>query len=51
VSISPIFYEELFHVKVFGEAFMCSEFEFVIFGGQDIGAKILVNLTPDPQNI
>jgi hypothetical protein len=32
VSILPIFYEELFHTKVFFAAFMCLQFGFVIFG-------------------
>jgi len=31
VSISPIFYEQIFHTKVFCAAFMCSQFGFVIF--------------------
>jgi hypothetical protein len=50
VSISPIFYALLFHVKVFCAAFMCLQFGFVIFGQMDFGAKaahkMLVKLTP-----
>jgi hypothetical protein len=49
VSISPIFYEQLFHSKVFCAAFMCLQFGFVIFWQKDFGAKaahkILVKLT------
>jgi hypothetical protein len=49
VSISPIFYEQLFHIKVFCTAFMCIQFGFVIFRQKDIGAKaahkMLVKLT------
>ncbi len=51
VSISPIFYEQLFRTKVFCEAFMCLQFGFVIFCRKDFGAKaahkMLVKLTPD----
>jgi hypothetical protein len=39
VSISPIFYEELFHTKVFCAAFMCLQFGFVIFWRKDFGEK------------
>ncbi len=50
VSISPIFYEQLFNTKVFCAAFMCLQFGFVIFGQKDFGAKaahkMLVRLTP-----
>ncbi len=50
VSISPMFYEQLFRMKVFCEAFMCLQFGFVIFWLKDFGAKaaheILVKLTP-----
>jgi hypothetical protein len=50
VSISPIFYEQLFHTKVFCAAFMCLQFGFVIFWRKDFGAKaarkMLVKLTP-----
>ncbi len=31
VTISPIFYEQIFHMKVFGPAFICLQFGFVIF--------------------
>jgi hypothetical protein len=50
VSISPIFYEQLFHMKVFCTAFMCLQFGFVIFWQKDFGPKaghkMLVKLTP-----
>jgi len=50
VSISPIFYEQLFRAKVFCAAFMCLQFGFVIFWREDFGAKVahkmLVKLTP-----
>jgi hypothetical protein len=50
VSISPIFYEQLFHTKVFSTAFMCLQFVFVIFRGKDFGTKaahkMLVKLPP-----
>jgi hypothetical protein len=53
VSISPIFYEQLFCSKVFCAAFMCLQFGFVIFWQMDFGAKaahkMLVKLTPDWQ--
>ncbi len=39
VSISPIFYEQLFLMKVFGAAFMCLQYGFVIFWRKDFGAK------------
>jgi hypothetical protein len=46
---SPIFYEQLFHTKVFCAAFMCLQFGFVIFWRKDFGTKaahkILVKLT------
>jgi hypothetical protein len=49
VSISPIFYEQLFRAKVFCAAFMCLQFGFVIFWGKDFCAKaahkMLVKLT------
>jgi hypothetical protein len=32
VSISPTFYEQLFHTTVFIEAFLYAQFGFVIFG-------------------
>jgi hypothetical protein len=55
VSISPIFYEQLFHMKVsFCAAFMCLQFGFVIFWQKDFGAKaahkMLVKLTPGLQS-
>jgi hypothetical protein len=54
VSISPIFYEQLFHMTVFWAAFMCLQFGFVIFGQKDFGAKaahrMLVKLTPGRQS-
>jgi len=50
MSISPIFYEQLFCVKVFCAAFMCLRFGFVIFWRKDFGTKaahkMLVELTP-----
>jgi hypothetical protein len=50
VSISPIFYEQLFHTKVFCTAFMCLHFGFVIFWQKDFDTKaahkMLVKLTP-----
>jgi hypothetical protein len=50
VSISPIFYEQLFVPKLFCAAFMCLQFGFVIFWQKDFGAKaahkMLVKLTP-----
>jgi hypothetical protein len=50
VSISPIFYEQLFHTKVFCATFMCLQFEFVMFWQKDFGTKaahkMLVKLTP-----
>ncbi len=50
MSISPIFYEQLFHAKVFCAAFMCLQFGFEIFLAKDFGAKaahkMLVKLTP-----
>jgi hypothetical protein len=40
MSISLIFYEQLFHTKVFCGAFMCLQFGFVIFWQKDFpGAK------------
>ncbi len=53
MSISPIVYEQLFHMKVFCAAFMCLKFGFVIFWQKDFGAKtahkMLVKLTPGQQ--
>jgi hypothetical protein len=50
VSISPIFYQQLFHTKVFCAAFMCLHIGFVIFWQKNFGAKaahkMLVKLTP-----
>jgi hypothetical protein len=50
VSISPIFYEQLFRIEVFCPAFMCLQFGFVIFWQKDFGAKVahkmLVKMTP-----
>jgi hypothetical protein len=50
MSISPIFYKQLFHTKVFCTAFMCLQFGFVIFCQKDFGTKaahkMLVKLTP-----
>jgi hypothetical protein len=49
VSISEIFYEQLFCMKVFCAAFMCLQFGFLIFWQKDIGAKaahkMMVKLT------
>jgi hypothetical protein len=48
--MSPIFYEQLFHMKHFFAAFMCLQFGYVIFWQKDFGAKaahkMLVKLTP-----
>jgi len=48
VSISPIFYEYLFHTNVFCAAFMCLQFGFVIFWQKDFGTKAAhkMNMTP-----
>jgi hypothetical protein len=50
VSISPIFYEQLFHAKAFCATFMCLQFGFVIFWQKNFGTKaddkMLVKLTP-----
>ncbi len=50
VSISSIFYEELFSMKIFCAAFVCLQFGFVIFWQKDFGTKaalkILAKLTP-----
>jgi hypothetical protein len=50
VSISPIFYEQLFCTKPFCAAFMSLQYRFVIFWQKDFGAKaahkMLVKLTP-----
>jgi len=39
VSILPIFYEQLFHTKVFCAAFMCLQFGFVNFWQKDFSTK------------
>ena len=50
MSISPIFYEQLFRKKDFCAAFMYIQFGFVILWQKDFGAKtahkMLVKLTP-----
>jgi hypothetical protein len=50
VPISPIFYEQLFHMKVFCTAFMRLQLGFVIFWQNDFGTKaahkMLVKMTP-----
>ncbi len=50
LSISPIFYKQLFHTKVLCAPFMCLQFGFVIFWQKDFGTKaahkMLVKLTP-----
>jgi hypothetical protein len=50
LSISPIFYEQLFHTEVFCKAFMCLQFGFVFSWQNDFFAKaahkMLVKLTP-----
>jgi hypothetical protein len=50
VSILPIFYEQLFHTKVFCAAFMCLQFGFVNFWQKDFSTKaahkMLVKLMP-----
>ena len=49
VSISPIFYEQLFHTNVFCSAFLCLQFGCVIFWWKEISTKnackLLVKLT------
>ncbi len=49
VSISPIFYEQIFCMKDFCKAFVCLQLGFVIFWQKDFGAKavnkMLVKLT------
>jgi hypothetical protein len=54
VSISTIFYEQLFCTKVICAAFLCLKFGFVIFWRKDFGAKaahkMLVKLTPSLYN-
>jgi hypothetical protein len=50
VSISLIFYEQIFGTKVFCAPFMCIQFRFAIFWQKDFGTnaanKMLVKLTP-----
>ncbi len=50
LSISPIFYKQLFHTKVLCTALMYLQFVFLIFGQKDFGAKaahkMLVKLAP-----
>ncbi len=50
LSISPIFYKQLFHTKVLCAPFMCLQFGFVIFWQKNFGTKVahkmLVKLTP-----
>ncbi len=50
MSISPIFYEQIFRTKAFCAPFMCLQFGFVIFWQKDFGAKaankMLVKLPP-----
>jgi hypothetical protein len=54
VSISSIFYEQIFQTKVFCADFMCLSFGFVIFWQKDFGAKavnkMLVKLTSGGRN-
>jgi hypothetical protein len=38
-SISPIFYNQLYHTQVFCANFMCFQFGYVIFWRTDFGAK------------
>jgi len=51
LSISPIFYDQLFRTKVFHATFMYLQFGFVIFWRKDFGKKaahkMLVKLTPE----
>ena len=53
-AISPTFYDWLFHTKVFWAAFLYSQFGFVFFWQNNIGAKaahkMLVKLTPGRSN-
>ncbi len=50
VSISLVFYEQIFCMKVFCTAFMCLQLGFAIFWQKDFGTKaahkMLVKLTP-----
>ncbi len=49
VSISPTFYQQLFHTKKYCKAFLYTQFGFVIFWRKNISAKgalkMLVKLT------
>ncbi len=51
VTISPIFYEQIFHTKVFCAPFICLQFGSVNFWQKDFDAKaankLLVKLTPE----
>jgi hypothetical protein len=53
VSISPILYMKLFHLKVFCVAFVCLQFGFVYFWRKDLGTKaahkMLMKLAPGLQ--
>jgi hypothetical protein len=55
LSISKIFYEQLFHTKVLYAAFMCLQFGVLIFWRKDFGTKaghkMLVKLTPGLQKV
>jgi hypothetical protein len=42
LSISPIFYKQLFHTKVLCGPFMCLQFGFVIFGKRILAQKLLI---------
>ncbi len=44
VAISPILYDQLFHVKVFSAVFMCFQFGFAFFWQKDFGAKAARNM-------
>ncbi len=50
LSISPIFYKQLFHTNVLWAPFTCLQFGFVIYWQKDFGAKgahkMLVKSTP-----
>jgi hypothetical protein len=49
LSISPIFYEQLFNTKVLCAPFMCLQFGFLFFGERILAQK-LVKLTPGSRN-
>ncbi len=42
VSISPIFYRQLFRMEVFCAAFKCIQFGFVVFGKRILVQKLLI---------